>query len=269
MSGWRLTCTADPADRIDAAPLAPERLDGLTPDEVRAIPLVCGRHRRPLHELFELEQTSQDGVVLAGTTAGLENVGAGMGQGTVTVEGDIGAYAGAGQRGGEILIRGGCGSLAGAGMAGGVLTIAGDAGDFLGAPRTGDRFGLTGGRIRVYGSAGDRAAERMRRGMITIDGDVGDYAAVGMVAGTLAIGGSYGAELGLGLRRGTLILGRAPDPALSGFVGGAPVDLAFLRLLLKQVGPGSWLERLAGTAVARRWVGDRTAGGQGEILALA
>lgn len=251
MSGMTLTFRGDAGTMADMSGLLPERLAGLTAEEVAGLPLPCGGGVETVGALFDVSAgDAAEGLLIRPGEAIMQRVGAGMASGRILVEGDVGSYAGAG-------------------MAGGLIRISGNAGDGLGGALPGLPSGMRGGLISVGGSAGDRAAERMRRGIIVVDGAAGAYAAGFMVAGTVAVGGGCGLHPGFGMRRGTLLLGRTPGAMPDGFADGGTRDWLFLHLLRRALeGTGSWFER-AGTTRAHRFIGDLAEGGHGEILAMA
>jgi len=250
MSGMTLTFRGDAGTIADMSALLPERLAGLTAEDVAGLPLPCGGEVVTVGRMFEVSAgDAAEGLLIRPGQAVLDRVGAGMASGRILVEGDAGSHAGAG-------------------MSGGLLRIAGNARESLGGALPGLPLGMRGGLISVGGSAGDRAAERMRRGIIVVDGPVGAYAAGFMVAGTLAAGGGCGPHPGFGMRRGTLLLGNAQGKTPEGFADGGTRDWLFLHLLRRALeGTGSWFERMGNTR-AHRFVGDLAEGGHGEILSM-
>jgi formylmethanofuran dehydrogenase subunit C len=126
---------------------------------------------------------------------------------------------------------------------------------------------MRGGSILVKGSAGDRAGDLMRRGTILIAGDSGDYCASRMVAGTLVVLGQTGKQTALAMRRGTLITAKEPASLPATFNDNGVQALSFLTLLghhmQLETGISDLLER--GIRV-RRWLGDLSCDGKGEVL---
>src|SRR5262249_50916185 len=132
MSGWILTVTRPPRQRLDLSLLLPERLAGETDAAIGAIELACGNRRLRVDEVFELSPGDGAGLVIRTRGARLDNVGREMASGELLLEGDAGAYAGLAMSGGRLTIRGHAGPSAGAAMRGGILEIDGPAGDYLG-----------------------------------------------------------------------------------------------------------------------------------------
>lgn len=269
MSGLVLTVRDGGGPPIDLTGVLPERLAS---GEVAlaALPVVRGRGRVPLGELFALRPGGPaDTLVLRPEGVRLDGVGAGMAAGSIVVEGDCGDGAGTAMRGGALRVEGGCGVYAAAEMAGGRLDIAGSAGDFLGAPLPGSPRGMRGGVV-VAGRAGERVGERMRRGLIVVRGEVGGWCGARMIAGSILAGGAVADGLGTAMRRGSILLGRDPGRPPVGFVDSGDHPLLFLELMRRHlVAAGIWPEAFPATGTrARRLIGDRSAGGLGELLVL-
>ncbi len=252
-----------PPQRLDCSPLTPERLRGLGLADITRLPLQTTRAAVAVGDLFTVTAGDPANIVIAGGSPRLDDIGAGMTMGSITVEGSVGIRAGAGMRGGRLSVTGEAGPYAASGMLGGAIEIGGNAGDFLGAPGIG--AGMAGGMVVVRGSAGARAGDRLRRGVIVIEGDSGDYPASRMVAGTLVICGRAGAAPGYLMRRGTLFAESAvPLPT---FLATGASDHVFRALLARALAPAS---RRAASLVARsglaRFGGDVAGLGKGELL---
>jgi len=270
MSGYTLTVTRPPRQRLDLSPLLPEHLSGMTAEDLAALPLACGNRQLRVDEVFEIASTDGEALVIRNQGARLDFLGSGMTGGELVLEGDAGAYAGLAMSGGKLTIRGQAGPFAGAAMQGGILEIAGNAGDWLGGGLPGERRGMTGGLILLRGDAGRRAADRQRRGVILIEGNAGDFLGARMVAGTtIVLGETVGRYPGFAMKRGTLLLRHATGQMLPGFADAGRQELGFLRLLNRFLAPHS--PKYAADAphftALRRFVGDAAAGGKGEILA--
>lgn len=271
MSALKLTLRDTPGQRLDLSRLTPDRLAGLAEAEIAALPVNTAKTPLTLGDAFHITAGDATTVhIVAADGARLDNIGAGMTHGRVTVEGGAGAYAGLGMTGGELTVAGDCGPFAGSGMSGGRVRIQGNAGDFLGGPRTGEMTGMKGGTITVTGRAGARAGDRMRRGLIAIGGDAGDHAASRMIAGTVAIFGNCGALPGYLMRRGSIVLGGEAASWTPTFVDSGRAELTYLAMLAVALAgefPPTTLGALR--AQVRRLAGDMAALGKGEILRLA
>jgi len=246
MTALTLTLRAKPARDIDLSGLNPERLAAMDRDAIGTMRLASGRQVR---DFFDIAIGDAQHLVIRNADQQLTYLGAGMRAGTITVEGNCGAYAGQAMRGGKLIITG-------------------NAGDFVGGARPGERQGMRGGTIAIYGNAGDRAGERMRRGLILIGGNAGACCGANMLAGTIFVAGNMGAMPGFALRRGSLLLRRQPQAVPATFQESGEHSLLFLTLLEKQLQrEGAAFARfLPFPNKARRYCGDLACGGTGEML---
>ncbi len=267
---FKLVVRCVPPAQIDLTGICLSNFLGKAAEEIARAKLPQGMGE--LGDWFDVTGNSNDARwVFEGTGGWLDGVASGLRVGTVMVEGSVGDLAGTGMRGGE-------------------LHIVGDAGSFVGGPRRGERTGMRGGLITIVGSAGKGAGHRMRRGTLFVFGGVDELCGWEMVAGTIVIGSEIGPSLGFAMRRGTIVSLKAQaadgiQKTMDGafrfstwlpLVGSYPALLGtgLIRLLKRRtLGP------LDQTLVApltslveepvewKRAVGDRNAGGVGEVLA--
>ena len=256
-----------PAQSVDVSPLIPDRLQGKSADDIAAIELTSGNRKLRIGELFSIEGADAANIAIRNSCSKLNRIGLGMSGGSITVQGDAGAYLGMGMKNGRIVVSGSAGAWAASGMANGQIDIRGDAGDFLGAAIQGDKQGMQGGTVIVHGNAGDRAGDHLRRGMLLIRGNAGVYCASRMLAGTIVVGGQAGAGAGFGMKRGTLILSR-PASLPATFNDCGIHNLSFLNLLHRHFrSSGGEVAQFARDGYrVRRFMGDLGNGGSGEIL---
>lgn len=267
MSALTLSLRTTMAQTVDMSPLTPDLLNGKSAHEIAAMGLVTGNRKLKVADLFDIAGSDSANMLIRNASGKLNRIGQGMTGGSITVEGNAGAYLGIGMRNGRIVVTGNTGAWTGSGMAGGDIQVKGSAGDFLGAAIPGDKQGMLGGTIVVEGNAGDRAGDHMRRGLLLIKGDAGDYCGSRMLAGTLAVGGKTGVGVAFGLKRGTLLFAHVPELSAT-FNDCGSHSISFLNLLHRQF-------RAAGGAAAefahksdrvRRFMGDLANDGKGEIL---
>jgi formylmethanofuran dehydrogenase subunit C len=203
----------------------------------------------PLGELFDLQGAPNGRIRFVGDLELVDRLAAGLSEGEVVVEGNLGREAG----------------LA---LAGGSLDIEGNAGPRAGAAPLGYKRGMMGGELIVRGSAGAGAGAGMRRGLIVIAGRAGDQAGLGMIAGNVVVFGATGAEPGLGSKRGSVVaLGPiTPPPTYYYACTYQPVHLRLLLTRLRlRYGLPVRPRHLNG--FYRRYSGDMAELGKGEILA--
>lgn len=270
MSDVTFTLRRQPETWLDLSALTPDKLHGRTLKAIKAVRLRCGRRTESVGDLFAVSGDNPSALRFTDACRQFVRLGRGMTHGRIHVAGHAGHYLGQDMLGGQITVRGSAGNWLGAGMTGGRIDISGDAGDFMGAAPTGAMHGMSGGSIIVYGNAGKRAGDRMRRGTILVLGNAGDFTGSRMIAGTLFVMGKARAGVGCGMRRGTIVLGRMPAHMLITFSDCGKLKMEFLRLLFKKTAQAA--KRLDFFRdfgpEARRFAGDLSSGGQGEILVL-
>ena len=266
MKPLTFTLRETPPERLDLSPLTPERLAGLSAREIGEIRL--GRSRRALTvgDLFRVSGEDFETIVFEGGSKRFDGIGAGMGDGTILVTGDVGAQAGRKMRGGRLMIEGGAGPHAASAMRGGRLEILGDAGDHLGGPLAGELAGMNGGVVVVRGRAGAYAADRMRRGVAVVLKGCGDHAGSRMIAGTFAVTGPIGRLPGYMMRRGSILLDREPERLSPGFVECGAPDSAFAAVFDRYLMAEGVLKRPLLGPRPGKFGGDNAVAGTGEIL---
>jgi formylmethanofuran dehydrogenase subunit C len=249
------------------SPLVSHKLEGMELPDLAAIQLQCGKCKLRVDELFNISGFDSQKIVIKNSFGKLDFIGKELNGGSITVEGDAGAYLGFGMKSGDIKIYGDAGLYAGCEMKNGYLEIDGNAGDFLGSALPGNKIGMKGGTILVKGNAGERAGDHMRRGNILIEGNAGDYCGSRMTAGTIAVMGQTGKYLGYAMRRGTLLLWNQPQLQASFNDCGAHT-LAFLPILFTSFKKldSRFADASAVFSRVQRYAGDMSEIGRGEVL---
>jgi formylmethanofuran dehydrogenase subunit C len=221
----------------------------LTADQLATRTVELEREGRvPLGDVFEVKGNPAGRVRFMGDLGRVDRLAAGLNEGMVTVEGNLG-------------------NEAGLGMAAGALVIEGDAGERTGAAAPGLKRGMTGGELIVRGSAGAEAGASMRRGLLVIGGTAGERAGLSMIAGNIVIFGAAGADAGLWSKRGSIAaLGGITPPATYVYACTyQPIHLRVMLLRLQTIyGIRIRKRQLAG--LYRRYSGDLAELGKGEIL---
>jgi len=289
----QLTLLKQPSAPVEAEAITPNRFAGLNEAEIAALPLLHGNQPATIGDFFHVQfvgaglaptsKTMSD--TNAGTTAVLgqgqalpqrvcvtgdlsrfKRIGAGMTQGQLIVQGNVGMHVGAKMRGGEIVVEGNAGDWAGAEMVGGRLTIKGNAGDSVGAAYRGARKGMLGGEIIVHGNAGAEVGSYMRRGLIAISGNCGDFAGAHMLAGSIIVLGKLGQYAGQGMKRGSIIALREV-PQSPTFAFDCHYRPTYLRLYLRHLQAlGLPITQADLDATYERRSGDVLELGRGELL---
>jgi formylmethanofuran dehydrogenase subunit C len=250
MSGLQVTLRGALAAGADCSALLAGAWSGLrAADLARRSVSIAGRGPVPLGELCEVTGDADGSIRFAGDWRHAARLGAGLSEGTVVIESDVGDEVGLG-------------------MAGGSIEVHGNAGDRAGAAAPEARRGMTGGEVVVHGSVGREAAALMRRGLMVAGGTVGDHAAVGMIAGTMVAFGTVGPTPGLWSKRGSVVaLDGVPVPSTYRYA--CTYQPVHLRLLLSRLKARYALpvEGRHLTGFYRRYSGDLAELGKGEILA--
>lgn len=256
-----------PAQRVDMSPLVCQKLAGLSLDQIAAIELQSGKRKLRVDQLFHINGSNPDDISIVGSTDKLDFIGKELANGSISVQGDAGAYLGMQMKGGTISVIGDVGIYAACEMKNGLIQIEGNAGDFVGGALPGNKQGMKGGTVLIKGNVGQRCGDHLRRGQILVEGDAGDYCGSRMVAGTIAVMGEVGRYAGYAMRRGTLLLWNQPQlPATFNDCGSH--TLAFLPMLFASF--KTLNSRFADSGVAfnrvRRFGGDMAETGRGEVL---
>lgn len=190
--------------------------------------------------------------------------------GTIRFEGDFSGVdrLAAGLAEGDVVVDGDLGRDAGSGMSGGSLEVTGNASSGAGGAALEARRGMTGGEVVVHGSVGSEAGSRMRRGLVVIGGEAGADAGFGMIAGSVVILGDATGEVGRWSKRGSIVaLGTVKVPITYRYActyQPVHVRLTLRRLRARYSLP---LEDRHVVGRYRRYSGDLADIGRGEILA--
>ena len=237
MTAYRLHWKKQPPGLIDGSGLRPDRLCGLSIDELAKESIRYGRRRYDLGELFDVESLpgEEEAALYIPGSERFVGLGEGMVSGTLEIDGPAGEGVARGMTGGCVRVLGSAGNLAGAGMAGGVLVVEGDVGEMAGGPGPGELRGMTGGELLVHGNAGGYAGSRQRSGLIAVRGRVGECPAYKMLAGTLLVCEGELAAAGFGMGRGTIIGLSAQPKVLPTFRRDGFVQPVVLRLLWRRL----------------------------------
>lgn len=266
MSALTFTLKAAPAQRVDCSALTADKLEGIS--DIAAVELVSGKTTVRVDALFDISGDDIQDIRFENSCAKLDHIAHAMTQGTITVNGDVGAYLGQFMTGGSVNINGDTGVFTACEMKGGTITINGNAGDLLGGARVGYKNGMAGGTVIVKGNTGERTGDHMRRGMILIEGNAGDYCGARMVSGTIAVLGQVGQHLGYAMKRGTLLLTEAPQHGISAnFNDCGSHTLAFLPIMFASFKKlDSKFAEVESFSRVQRYAGDIGGIGMGEIL---
>jgi formylmethanofuran dehydrogenase subunit C len=235
-------------ERADLGAALPRGWAALGPDEIARRPVRLQGRGAALGDLFDVTGQPAGRIRFEGDLSRVDRLGAGLEEGEVTVDGDVGDDAGTAMAGGALIVRGAAGARAGAA-----------------APEA--RRGMIGGALVIHGRAGAEAGTRMRRGLLAIGGSAGDNAGAAMIAGTVFVLGPAGPGAGLWSKRGSIVaLGGIAIPPTYRYA--CTYQPAYLRVALLRLRDHYGLRvkpRLL-SGFFRRYSGDLAELGKGEIL---
>ena len=146
--------------RLSLKSVLPLNLHGLSSLDIAKLPLLYGKDQAPLGEFFRCQTSAETPELLEilGSTARIDDLGAGLAGGRIKVTGDVGHNLGSGMVGGAITVSGSARHGAAHGMRGGTITIRGNAGDGLGSDLNEGCGAMSGGSVTVAGNVGEHAA---------------------------------------------------------------------------------------------------------------
>jgi formylmethanofuran dehydrogenase subunit C len=250
MSGLVARLAAPLAEPADFSAVLAGPWTRLTALELAARPVaLAGRGAVPLGDLCAVTGEPDGTIRFTGDFRLATRLGAGLAEGAVTVDGNVGDETGLG-------------------MAGGAIHVLGDAGHRVGAAAPEVRRGMTGGELVVRGSVGDGAGALMRRGLLAVGGSTGRHAGAGFIAGTIVAFGALGPAAGLWSKRGSIVaLGEVSIPSTYRYACTyQPIHVRLVLIRLQAIyGLPVTGRHLSG--YYRRYSGDLADLGRGEILA--
>ncbi len=235
-------------ERADLGEVLGAGWGSLSPAELARRPVRMGGRTATFGDLFELGGQAAGSIRLQGDLRQVDRLAAGLADGVVIVEGNVGEEVGLGMSGGSVVVRGNAGPRAGA--------AAQEA-----------RRGMSGGELIIHGNAGPEAGARMRRGLIAIGGRAVANAGAMMIAGTVVVLGAAGPGAGLWSKRGSVVaLGNVFVPQTYRYA--CTYQPVWLRLTLSRLRVAYELPVKPRhlTGFYRRYCGDLADLGRGEIL---
>lgn len=256
----------EPPERVDLSALTGDRLAALSVAQIEEIVIGTTRAATRVGDVFKIAKGDLETMRYEGGSSRFDLVGAKLLPGfSIHVEGDVGAQLGRLAKGGRIVVSGNAGPFAGSGNLAADIEIKGDAGDFLCGPLAGELAGMAGGRLIVRGDVGARAGDRLRRGIVIIEGDAGEDLGARFIAGTIVVLGKAKGRVGYLNKRGSIALARAGDVSPT-YIDCGPQDLTFARFLSRSLKDDSAGASALFAKKLRRFGGDTSVYGKGEIL---
>jgi len=251
---------------IEAPTICTDRFKTRNKGEIEKLPMHHGNRKISIGDFFVVTGEYEGEIKIEGDLSKLKLIGAGMSEGKIMIEGNVGMHVGVDMKGGEIMIEGNASDWVAPRISGGLVIVKGNAGHMVGSAFRGETTGMTGGEIIVHGNAGNEVGARMRGGMIAIGGDIGDFSGVDMHLGTIIILGKTGIRQGAGMERGTIVCMNKVEP-LPTFTFACSYQPLFIKnylFRLKELGMKIDEEKING--VYERWSGDSLKLNRGELL---
>lgn len=268
MSVTLLQMHTHPEVPLEAEAISPSALAGLSESGIAHLQVLHGNVKAELGDFFKVTGKGELNLHLEGDLSNVKMIGAGMSQGAITIEGNVGMHVGIGMSGGEILVKGDASDWVGPEMSGGRITIHGDAGHMVGSAFRGQSLGIRGGEIFIFGSAKNEIGNSMRRGIIAIGGNAGDFVGVNMLAGTIIVIGEIGIRAGAGMKRGTIVSFKEA-PMLPSFEYSCTYHPLFLRFYLIRLRENGFEQKIQDQYLNgkyKRYSGDGIELNRGEVL---
>jgi formylmethanofuran dehydrogenase subunit C len=265
-----LTLKDQPSVPLEAETLTPDRMAGLDPVALGALPVFLGKRQMRVDDFFLVEDSGGNGQAagafeIRGDLRKVKWVGRAMTRGRLKISGNVGMHLGAYMKGGTIEVDGNAADWVGGEMTGGLIHVRGNAGGQIGAAYRGSMQGMKNGTILIDGTAGLEVGMRMRRGIIVIKGLVRDFCGLQMKGGTIVLCGGAELRTGAWMIRGTII-SLTPIKMLPTFIYDTTYNPVFLRLYAKHLAPLGCPLPPEEDGAFKRYSGDTSGPGKGEIL---
>jgi len=251
---------------LEAHCINPNTVKALSQSGVEHLEVIHGNQTARLGDFFTVKGKGHETIHIEGDTSNVKYLGAGMTQGEIIIDGNVGMHLGCGMSGGKIIVKGNADDWVGPEMSGGQITIKGNAGHMVGSAYRGQSTGILGGEIYVHGNVKNEAGNSMRRGLIAIGGSAGDFTGVNLLAGSVIVCGEIGARAGAGMKRGTIV-SFCDAEMLPTFEYACTYHPVFLRFYLKHLQDhGFDIDDRYINGRYDRWSGDSIELNRGEVL---
>ena len=133
MSTVLLTLHTQPKVPLEAEVISTTSLSGLSQSGIEHLRVMHGNEKACVGDFFKVTGKGNSQIHLEGDLSNIKMIGAGMSDGKITIDGDVGMHLGVGMSGGEIIVNGNAGDWVGPEMSGGCITIKKNAGHMVGA----------------------------------------------------------------------------------------------------------------------------------------
>src|SRR5262245_21146924 len=110
---------------LEAEVLSPDRMVGLRPEAIRALPVFLGKRQCRLDDFFKVDGGDSDHLEIHGDAVKVKWIGRGMTRGKIIIHGNAGMHLGAYMKGGVIEVKGNASDWVGAEMTAGLIHVRG------------------------------------------------------------------------------------------------------------------------------------------------
>ncbi len=204
---------------INAECINPDIFQGKDTAEIGNLTVFEGNKQRKLSDLFKIEEDNVEATItINGDVSEVRKIGAGMKNGEIIINGDVGMHLGEKMAGGKITVNGDVCQWAGASMKKGLIEIHGNAGDYLASPYRGSTEGMKGGKIVVDGDVGSDSGAYLHGGLIKIKGNnVGQFLGYHMSDGTIHVEKNATTRVGANMTGGKIIVSGYVEEVMPSF----------------------------------------------------
>jgi len=204
---------------VNAEIINPDVFQGKDTAEIADLTVFEGNKQRKLRELFKIEEDNAEATItINGDVSEVRKIGAGMKNGEIIINGNVGMHLGEKMAGGKITVNGSACQWAGAAMRKGLIEIHGNAGDYLASPYRGTTEGMKGGKIVVDGDVGSDSGAYLHGGLIKIKGNnVGQFLGFHMSDGTIHVEKNASSRLGANMTGGKIIVSGVVEEMMPSF----------------------------------------------------
>jgi formylmethanofuran dehydrogenase subunit C len=204
---------------VNAEIINPDVFQGKDTAEIAQLTVFEGNKQRKLSELFKIEEDNVDATItINGDVSEVRKIGAGMKNGVIIINGNVGMHLGEKMAGGKIVVYGDACQWAGASMKKGLIEIHGNAGDYLASPYRGSTEGMKGGKIVVDGDVGSDSGAYLHGGLIKIKGsNVGQFLGFHMSDGIIRVEKNASSRLGANMTGGKIIVSGVVEEMMPSF----------------------------------------------------
>ncbi len=204
---------------VNAEIINPDVFQGKDTAEIADLTVFEGNKQRKLRELFKIEEDNAEATItINGDVSEVRKIGAGMKNGEIIINGNVGMHLGEKMAGGKITVNGDACQWAGASMKKGIMEIHGNAGDYLASPYRGSTEGMKGGKIVVDGDVGSDSGAYLHGGLIKIKGsNIGQFLGYHMSDGVIHVEKNARSRLGANMTGGKIIVSGVVEEMMPSF----------------------------------------------------